>query len=117
MITDETQLTWLDNGLDHHHTFSFDELIALSGLPKATLLFLVENQALTPNHPNQAADNNRNVNTWHFSSHHLLTVRKLSRLQHDFELEDNSLGLIMLYLERISTLEAQLQQLEKQHGY
>lgn len=113
MITEETQPTWLD----HHHTFSFDELIALSGLPKATLLFLVENQALTPNHSNQAADNILNVNTWHFSSQHLLTVRKLSRLQHVFELEDNSLGLIMLYLERISSLEAQLQQLEKQHGY
>lgn len=113
MITEETELTWLDN----HHTFSFDELIALSGLPKATLLLLVENQALTPNQTNQDAGNILNVNTWHFSSHHLLTVRKLSRLQHDFELENNSLSLIMLYLERIRTLEAQLQQLEKQHDY
>ena len=121
MITEETQLTWLDNGLDNgldnHDTFSFDELIALSGLPKATLIFLVENQALMPTHTNQTADNILNVNTWYFSSHHLVTVRKLSRLQHVFELEDNSLGLILLYLERIRTLEAQLQHLEKQHDY
>ena len=50
MITEDTQLTWLDNGLDNNDTFSFDELIALSGLPKSTLLFLVENQALMPIH-------------------------------------------------------------------
>ena len=115
MITEETQLTWLDNGLDNNDTFSFDELIALSGLTKATLLFLVENQSLMPIHSNQAVDNTPNVNTWHFSCHHLLTVRKLSRLQQDFELENNSLGLILLYLERIRTLEVQLQQVEKQH--
>ena len=113
MITEETELTWLDS----HHTFSFDELIALTGLSQATLQLLVENGALTPSHLNQVTGSKLNVNTWHFSSHHLLTVRKLSRLQHDFELENNSLSLILLFLERIRTLEAQLQHLENHHDH
>lgn len=110
MITEETELTWLDS----HHTLSFDELIALSGLTQSELQKLVENGALTPDHFNEARTSNSNINAWHFSSHHLISIRTLSRLKHDFELENNSLSLILVFLERIRALEAQLQHLDHQ---
>ena len=113
MITEETELTWLDN----HHTFSFDELIALSGLSQATLQLLVDNGALLPSHVNKVAISKPPINTLQFSSHSLICIRTLSRLKRDFELEENSLSLILLYLERIRTLEAQLQQLDNHHDY
>jgi chaperone modulatory protein CbpM len=97
--------------LNEQHTLSFDELIKLSGLSQATLQLLIENGALRPSHLNKATGSSANINTLHFSSHHLITIRTLSRLQHDFELENNSLSLIMLYLERIRTLETQLKYL------
>ena len=103
--------------LNQHHTLSFDELIKLSGLSQATLQLLVENGALAPSHLNNAKASKANISTWHFSSHHLVTVRKLSRLQHDFELENNSLSLIMLYLERIQLLETQLKYLDKHNDH
>jgi hypothetical protein len=43
-----------------------------------------------------------------------VSIRTLSRLKHDFELDNNSLGLIMVFLERINALEAQLQRLDSQ---
>ena len=103
--------------LNQHHTLSFDELIKLSGLSQATLQLLVDNGALVPSHLNNAKVNDTNISTWHFSSHHLVTVRKLSRLQHDFELENNSLSLIMLYLERIQLLETQLKYLDNHNDH
>ena len=102
--------------LNEHHTLSFDELIALSGLSQASLQLLVENGALTPSHLNNASTSKTNISTWHFSSRSLISIRTLSRLKHDFELEENSLSLILLYLERICTLEAQLQRLNHSHA-
>ena len=103
--------------LNEHHTLSFDELIALSGLSQAALQLLVENGALTPSHLHHASTSKTNISTWHFSSHSLTSIRTLSRLKRDFELEENSLSLILLYLERIRTLEAQLQQLNHRHDH
>ena len=103
--------------LNEHHTLSFDELVKLSGLSQATLQLLIENGALTPNHVNMTAASKLHFSTLHFSSHHLVTVRTLSRLQHDFELENNSLSLIMLYLKRIQTLETRLKYLDNQHDH
>ncbi len=114
MKTEDIGLTWPDLILlNEHHTLSLDELIKLSGLSQATLQLLVENGALVPNHLPEAIASNNNINTWHFSSHHLVSIRTLSRLKRDFELENNSLSLILLYLERIRTLEAQLQHLDR----
>ena len=109
MINEDPALTWPDLiMLNEHHTLSLDELIKLSGLPKATLQLLVENGVLTPNRLNKAAANKPRINTLHFSSHSLISIRTLSRLKRDFELEENSLSLILLFLERIRTLEEQL---------
>lgn len=103
--------------LNEQHALSFDELIKLSGLSQATLQLLVENGALRPSHLHHANTSKTNISTWHFSSHSLISIRTLSRLKHDFELENNSLSLIMHYLERIRMLEAQLQQLDNRNDH
>ena len=113
MITKETTLTWLDD----HHKLSFEELIQLSGLSQATLQLLIENGALVPNHLPETVASNNNIRTWHFSSHHLVSIRTLSRLKRDFDLENNSLSLVLLYLERIRVLEQQLQQLNSRNDH
>ncbi len=103
--------------LNEHHTLSFDELIKFSGLSQHTLQLLIENGALTPSHLNKDAASNAPINTLYFSSYQLITIRKLCRLQHDFELENNSLSLILLYLQRIQTLETKLKYLDSHRDH
>ena len=113
MTIENTNTIWPDLiFLNEHHTLSFDELITLSGLSQSELQQLVENGALKPDHLNETAASNSNINAWHFSSHQLASIRILFRLKRDFELEENSLSLILLFLERIRKLEAQLQHLD-----
>ncbi len=106
MNIDHTELMWLDE----HHELSLNELIELSGLSQAELQQLVESGALIPNNP---AAVNLTPETWCFNSHCLVSIRTLSRLKHDFELESNALALTLLFLERIRTLEFQLRALDQ----
>lgn len=129
MTSEETDITWLDE----HQTLSFNDLLALSGLSQSALITLVEHGALLVwsvkdaqlNRFNLSVDDDlsseiadqdigtcQDTKTWLFSSQCLVSIRTLCRLKADFELEDNALSLIMVYLERIRLLEAQLQQLE-----
>lgn len=96
MNIDFSELIWLDD----QHEVSLDELIELSGLTQQELRHLVESGALIPNNP---ADDD-----WHFNSHCVVSVRMLSRLKQDFELEPNAFALTLVFLERIRTLELQL---------
>ena len=96
MKTELTELIWLDE----QHEVSLDELVELSGLSQLELHELVESGALLPN--NSAAE------TWQFSSHCIVSIRKLSRLKQDFELEQNALSLMLVFLERIRVLEFKL---------
>ncbi|MDP1660212.1 MAG: chaperone modulator CbpM [Methylotenera sp.] len=99
MNIDFSELIWLDD----QHEVSLDELIELSGLTQQELRHLVESGALIPNNP---ADDD-----WQFNSHCVVSVRTLSRLKQDFELEPNAFALTLVFLERIRTLELQLQEL------
>lgn len=101
MQIDQTELIWLDE----HHEVSLDELIELSGLSQEELHHLVEIGALTPSKP---AEDNVKTNDLRFSSQYIVSIRTLSRLKHDFELEQNALGLMLVFLERIRNLELQL---------
>jgi chaperone modulatory protein CbpM len=60
----------------------------------------VESGALIPN---KLADDD-----WRFNSHCVVSVRTLSRLKQDFELEPNAIALTLVFLERIRKLELQL---------
>lgn len=92
-----SELMWLDN----YHEVSLSELVELSGLSLQEIRHLVESGALKPNNPTE--DN------WHFNSHCIVSIRTLSKLKQDFELEPNAFALTLLFLERIRTLELQLQ--------
>lgn len=110
--------------LDEHHEVSMLELVELSGLTAQDLQHLVEIGALIPNNlaasdlaPNNLVLNRPSVDDLtiselRFSSHTLVSIRTLSRLKSDFELEQNALGLMLVFLERIRRLELQLHGLE-----
>ena len=109
MNIEHTELMWLDE----QHEVSLDELVELSGLSLQELQLLVESGALVPNLvPNSLVTNNLTSDTWHFSSHCIVSIRTLSRLKQDFELEQNALGLMLVFLERIRTLEFKLRELD-----
>jgi chaperone modulatory protein CbpM len=101
MQIDQTELIWLDE----HHEVSLDELIEISGFSQEELHHLVEIGALIPHNP---AEDNVTTNDLRFSSQCIVSIRTLSRLKHDFELEQNALDLMLVFLERIRNLELQL---------
>jgi chaperone modulatory protein CbpM len=105
MNTEHSELIWLDE----QHEVTLDELVELSGLSQQDLQLLVESGALVPNNP---VPNNTAADTWHFSSHCIVSIRTLSRLKQDFELEQNALGLLLVFLERIRKLEFKLRELD-----
>jgi chaperone modulatory protein CbpM len=86
--------------LDDQHEISLNELAELSGLTSEDLYQLVDSGVLIPINPEAAM--------WHFNSHYVISIRTLCRLKHDFELESNSLALMLTFLERIRILEHQL---------
>jgi len=101
MNIEHSELLWLDED----HQVTLHELIELSGLSPEELHQLVESGALTPSNP--TADS-LTADNWLFSSHCIVSIRTLSRLKHDFELEPNAFALTLVFLERIRTLEFQL---------
>jgi chaperone modulatory protein CbpM len=104
MTIEHTELMWLDE----QHEVSLDDLVELSGLSLQELQLLVESGALIP----CQAIEDKPINTWQFSSHCIVSVRSLSRLKNDFELEQNALGLMLVFLERIRSLEFKLRELD-----
>jgi chaperone modulatory protein CbpM len=86
--------------LDEQHEITFNELAELSGLSPEELYQLVDSGVLIPINPEAAI--------WHFNSHYVVSIRSLCRLKQDFELESNSLALMLAFLERIRILEHQL---------
>ncbi|MDI1310373.1 MAG: chaperone modulator CbpM [Methylotenera sp.] len=91
------ELVWLD----HHHEVSLIELVELTGLSEEELQHLVDSGALVPTNPDETSLN--------FSGHCVISIRTLSRLKQDFELEPNAFALTLVFLERIRTLESKLQ--------
>jgi chaperone modulatory protein CbpM len=99
MNPEYSELVWLDES----HEVTLEELAKLSGLTQQELRLLVDNGALVPNNPE--------AESWQFSSHCIVSIRTLSKLKQDFELEPNAFSLILVFLERIRKLEVRLQRL------
>ena len=89
--------------LSERREFSLAEFVELSGLSEAELRELVDYGALEPANP-QAVQ-------WTFSAERVITARTACRLRNDFDLDMHGLALILIYLDRIRDLEAQLQDL------
>ncbi len=51
---------------------------------------------------------------WRFSAECVVAVRTVSRLREDFDLDANALSVALMLVERIQTLETQLQALQCQ---
>lgn len=88
------------------HVFSLAELAEYSGLPESELRELVDYGAVSPIDPESSP--------WTFSSHCLLTVRTACRLRVSFDLEPDSVALMITLLARIRDLEEQLRDLRAQ---
>lgn len=96
MRVELTEVRWLDQ----HHELSLADLAALSGLPEAELLELVEYGVIVPIDPGAAERT--------FRADYLVVARTASRLRRDFELDTPGLALALTLLERIHDLEAEL---------
>lgn len=105
MRNDADEPAWMSD----HSRVSLAELAALSGLPDAMLVELVECGALAPL---EAAG--LSGDQWTFSARCVVTVRKAGRLRNDFELDSNALAVAISFLERIRELEEQLRAAQAQ---
>ena len=94
--------------MDEQGTISYSELVSASGVPEAAVRELVRYGALAPLDPAASA--------WTFNAHALMVARKVRRLRNDFELDTHAVAVILSYLERIETLEAQLRELRARSG-
>ena len=102
MKVELTDAQWLHE----HAEVSFEELAELSGLSPELLRELIDYGALTPTDAQSAQ--------WSFTADCVVTVRTVSRLREDFDLDANALSVALALIERIHGLEAQLQQLRSQ---
>ncbi|QSA98627.1 chaperone modulator CbpM [Methylococcus sp. EFPC2] len=93
-----------DFWLHEHYEFSMPELAQLTGLSEAELHSWVDEGLITPRDPAAAE--------WRFGADRLITVQRICRLRKDFELEPQSLGLVLQLLERIQSLETQIRELQ-----
>ena len=99
MRTEPTEALWLSE----RREFSLAEFVEVSGLSEKELRELVDYGALEPANPH--------AEQWTFSAERVIAARTACRLCHDFDLDMHGLALILIYLERIRDLEAQLQEL------
>ncbi len=89
--------------LDQSTAVTLRDLVELSGLAEAVLRELVDYGALQP------VDVSATV--WTFTTEVVVTARTAQRLQRDFELDPHSLAVVLRFIERIDTLEAELHRL------
>ncbi len=101
MKTELTDAQWL-----HDAEVSIEELAELSGLSTDLLRERVEYGALIPADTHSAH--------WSFTADCVVTVRAVSRLREDFDLDANALSVALNLIERIHGLEAQLRELRSQ---
>jgi chaperone modulatory protein CbpM len=85
---------------------SLEELEASSGIPSELLRELVDYGALSPTNEESAE--------WTFSADCIVTLRRVGRLQQDFELAPDALAFALGLVERIQALETKLRNLETQ---
>ena len=94
--------------LDERGVLTLEQLVELSDLPEVELRALVDYGALAPVDPRAAQ--------WTFTAYWIGVARTASRLRRDFELDAHSLSVVLQYVQRIETLEAELRALRAQLG-
>ena len=89
--------------LHERHELLLEELCELSGLSEAELRELVDHGVLAPIDPG--------ARHWTFSADRLVVARSAFRLRRDFDLDPHEVALVVLLLERVHDLEAELRDL------
>ncbi len=97
-----TEAQWLHEQSE----VSIEELAELSGLSAALLRELVDYGALVPSDTQSTRLS--------FTADCVVTVRTVSRLREDFDLDTNALSVALALVERIRGLEGQLRELRTQ---
>ena len=87
---------------------TWTQLVNASGMPEAELTELVRYGALVPRDPEAPA--------WTFESRWLLVARTASRLRHAFDLDPHGVSVLLSFVDRIESLEAELRSLRAQIG-
>lgn len=90
--------------LHARHEITIVELAECAGLEEGEVRELVEYGALSPT----------DAQAWTFSADCVSRVRAAARLRADLDLETPTLALVLSFLERIDTLEAQVRNLAAQ---
>jgi chaperone modulatory protein CbpM len=108
MTIELTEAQWLHD----HGEVSWEELVEASGLAPELLRELVECGALAPINAQTPAD--VQPVQWRFTASCVVTVRRVSRLREDFDLDANALSVALMLVDRIHALEAQLRDLQSQ---
>lgn len=99
MSTESTEALWLHR----YHECSLTEFSELSGLSESELREWIEVGVLAPANPD--------VEPWSFSADCLVTVRTACRLRQDFDLDTNSVALVVTLLNRVHALEDEIREL------
>jgi hypothetical protein len=87
---------------------TFTQMVMASGLSESDVRELVRYGALVPRNPDDAA--------WTFETRWMFVARKASRLRREFELDAHGVSVVMSFLERIESLEAELRAVRAQLG-
>jgi hypothetical protein len=87
---------------------TFTQMVMASGLSESEVRELVQYGALVPRNPDAAA--------WTFETRWMFVARKASRLRREFELDAHGVSVVMSFLERIESLEAELRAVRAQLG-
>jgi chaperone modulatory protein CbpM len=87
---------------------TWTQLVNASGLTEQEMTELVQYGALIPRDPSAA--------TWTFESRWLVVARNASRLQRDFDLDPHGVSVVLSFVERIESLQAELARLRAQLG-
>jgi chaperone modulatory protein CbpM len=94
--------------LNGNEVCRIDHLVEVSGLSIEEIEDLVDNDILAPLNPGNPPHS--------FALHAVLTVKMARRLRDDFQLEPHSLALTLTLLNRINSLEEELQTLRSRLG-
>lgn len=103
MRVELTEAAWVEEGPD----LDLAELSQLSGLPPEIVETLIECGVLAPSPSTQSTS----IQQLRFSGECITTVHKARRLQGDFDLDADSLALVMRLFDRIHDLEFELRKL------
>lgn len=87
---------------------TWTQMVHASGLTEAELTELVQYGALVPRDAAAAP--------WTFEARWLIVARTASRLRRDFDLDPHGVSVVLSFLDRVETLEAELRSLRARLG-